>query len=457
MERPNVIYVFSDQHRAQACGYAGDVNVRTPNMDRMAAESMDFVHAVSGMPVCCPYRASLLTGRYPHQHGVFLNDVCLADKSVTIAEAFKGAGYDTAYIGKWHLDGHGRSGYIPEERRRGFEYWKVLECTHDYNDSSYYEDGDREIKKWEGYDAFAQTKDAIRLLRERDKQKPLFMMLSWGPPHNPYDTAPERFRRMYEPDSIQFRDNVTFESRYGAAGQLAGYYAHITALDECLGMLADALRELGMEEDTIFIYTSDHGDMLGSQGTFAKQKPWDENILVPFLMRYPRRFGNKGRKVTLSVNTPDIMPTLLGICGIPVPDTVAGANLAGYLDGKEEMEDKGALLQCLHPFGEWHKNVGGREYRGIRTRRYTYVRDLHGPWLLYDNQEDPYQLTNLLERAEESINESERAEIEALKEEMESRLRSRLADTNDGFLKGREYLKEWGYEVDLVGTYPYKW
>ena len=131
--KPNVVFVFGDQWRQQATGYAGDPNVSTPHLDTLARESIDFTHAVSGCPVCSPYRASLLTGQRPLTHGVFVNDVYLQPRATSIAEAFSSAGYDTAYIGKWHVDGHGRSNYIPPERRLGFAYWKVLECTHAYN------------------------------------------------------------------------------------------------------------------------------------------------------------------------------------------------------------------------------------------------------------------------------------------------------------------------------------
>lgn len=132
---PNVIYVFSDQHRAQAAGYAGDPNVKTPVMDRLAKESLNFTTSVSCAPVCSPYRSSLLTGQYPLTHGVFVNDVNLAHKATSLADAYHQAGYDTAYIGKWHVDGHGRSRFIPPERHLGFTTWQALECTHDYNHS----------------------------------------------------------------------------------------------------------------------------------------------------------------------------------------------------------------------------------------------------------------------------------------------------------------------------------
>ena len=196
---PNILFVFADQWRADALGYSGDPNVKTPNLDRLAKRAVNFTHAVSGCPVCCPYRASLMTGRRPLSHGVFLNDVQLPGEEVTIAEVLATRGYRTGYIGKWHLDGHGRSAYIPPERRQGFEYFKALECTHHYNRSHYYQDDAPTKSQWEGYDAEAQTADAVEYLRQHaGGGRPFLLMLSWGPPHNPYQTAPGRFRAMYQ-------------------------------------------------------------------------------------------------------------------------------------------------------------------------------------------------------------------------------------------------------------------
>lgn len=132
---PNIIFIMADQWRAQATGYAGDKNVITPNLDQLASVSLNIKNAVSGMPVCTPYRASLLTGQYPLTNGVFMNDIMLDTNKLTIAKVYKRNGYNTGYIGKWHIDGHGRNTYIPESRRQGFDYWKALECTHDYNKS----------------------------------------------------------------------------------------------------------------------------------------------------------------------------------------------------------------------------------------------------------------------------------------------------------------------------------
>ncbi len=442
---PNVIFVFGDQWRAQDVGYVGNRDVKTPHIDALAAESLDFTHAVSGWPVCSPWRGTFLTGQYPLSHGIFVNDVPLAPDAVTIGKVFSGAGYDTAYIGKWHVDGQGRSAYIPPERQQGFDHWQVLECSHDYNESPYYEGDSDQKQLWPGYDATAQTEAAQAYIRSHGKDKPFFMVLSWGPPHNPYETAPQAFRDLYQPDQIHLRPNVPAEMADQAQEWLAGYYAHCSALDACVGDLLSTLQDTGLAQNTIFIFTSDHGDMLGSHGLERKQKPWEESIRVPFLLRYPARFGWQGRELSATLNSPDLMPTLLGLCGITIPESVEGLDFTGYMDGGTDPSGGAALLACYHPFGEWPAAGGGREFRGLRTQRYTYVRDLNGPWLLYDNDKDPYQLENLI---------GKRRKLQA---ELDHDLEIRLAALGDDFLPGTDYLKRWGYEVDETGTVPYTW
>ena len=442
--KPNLVFIFADQWRAQATGYAGNTDVLTPNLDKLAEESINFSNAVSGCPVCSPYRASLMTGRYPLTHGVFLNDVLLNTDAVSIAQAYNRAGYDTAYIGKWHLDGNKRSAFISRDRRQGFRFWKALGCTHNYNNSMYY--GDENIKlRWEGYDAIAQTHEANRYIGEHAGEKPFALFLSWGPPHAPYHTAPQKYRDMFNHEGLALRSNVPQDLRDKARKTLAGYYAHIAVLDGCVAEVLRTLEELGLEDNTLFAFTSDHGDMLFSRGQQKKQRPWDESILVPFLLRYPAVLGKKGRTIEVPINTPDIMPTLLGLSGIEIPGTVEGTDFSEVLTGAEKPGDDAALISCPSPFGQWKRVNGGREYRGVRTRRYTYVRDLNGPWLLYDNERDPYQLDNLCNKPEHR----------KLQDKLESILTRKLEQTNDEFLPGAEYIKKWGYEVDASGTVPY--
>lgn len=446
MSKPNVVFLLTDQWRLQALGYAGNAQVRTPNIDRLEGESLNFKHAISGYSVCCPWRASFLTGQYPLTHGVIINDVPISGDPVGLGAAFKNGGYNTAYIGKWHVNSHGRSSYIPRERRLGFDYFKALECSHDYNRSAYYANDDPTMRFWEGYDVFAQAADAQAYIKSQRADQPFMLVLSWGPPHDPYQTAPQEFRDMYRPRDIQLRPNAPADMAADAREWIAGYYAHCSAIDKSVGDILKTLDDCGQSEDTLLVFASDHGDMLGSQGLERKQKPFDESIRVPFLLRYPAKYGRDRRQVERFLNAHDIMPTLLGICGLPIPDSVDGRDLSSEL-ALPVGDDDGALLACFHPFGEWHRGRGGVEYRGLRSPRYTYCRTLAGPWLLYDNEADPYQQRNL-------IDQPGMAEVQ---NELERLLQGKLDELGDKFLSGREYVDKWGYPLDDTGTMPIRW
>ena len=455
MKKPNIVFVFGDQWRAQATGYAGNPTVKTPHLDRFATESINLTQAVSGYPVCSPARASLLTGQFPLTHGVFVNDVHLDNSAVSIAQAFKQGGYQTSYIGKWHVDGHGRSNYIPPERRQGFEDWKVLECTHNYNQSAYYSGNSDQKLFWDGYDAIDQTKVAEDYIRQhRNSDQPFLLMLSWGGPHAPYQTAPEEYRELYQPENIPLRPNVPAEAAKQAQEDIAGYYAHCTVLDDCMGSLLATIEAEDIQDNTIVVFTSDHGDMLGSQGLIKKQKPWEESIRIPFLLRYPALFGQEGQQVPEAmIGMQDMMPTLLGLSRLPIPEGVEGIDFSDFLQGDENPSDSTALLACYHPFGQWRSGIDGgpygftgREFRGIRTNNHTYVRSLQGPWLLYDNLNDPYQLDNLVDLPQHS----------SLRDDLDQKLQRKLDQRKDKFLPGMEYINTWGYTVDERGTVPYQ-
>lgn len=446
--RPNVLFIFADQWRAQDAGYAGNSQVHTPQLDRLASQSTNFTNAVSGCPVCSPYRASLLTGQYWLTHGIFYNDKPLAAEAHTMGKIFTAAGYETGYIGKWHLNGHrpgmpypqSRNEPVPAARRQGFSFWKVRECTHDYLHSYYFDEDDRR-QEWPGYDAIAQTRCAQQYLHDHcgENRPPFLLVLSWGPPHDPYQGAPEEFQSLYtDPQKIALRPNVPPEMHDRARKALAGYYAHIAALDFCLGELVRTLAELGLEKNTLLVFTSDHGDMLYSHGQTMKQKPWEESILVPFLLRDPRLPGRSGHRISAPINTPDILPTLLGLCGLPVPSPIEGKDYSRLIRGKGHPPEAAALLCCPVPFHQWSYKNGGREYRGLRTERYTYVRDLRAPWLLFDNQKDPYQQVNLCGQKRYA----------SLQKKLEFDLQKRLRRTGDEFLPGPEYMKRWGYSWD---------
>ncbi len=446
---PNILILLADEWRAQAVGYASDPNVKTPNLDRLAAMSANFQNAVSCMPVCTPFKASLMTGQRPLTNGVFMNDVLLDTNATTIAKVLDKNGYQTGLIGKWHLDGQYRLSYTPPGgRRQGFQYWKAVNCDHNYNHSVYYFNDDTTLHYWKGYDAIAESKDAIKYIQDHaHKEQPFFLELSWGTPHNPYHTAPEKYKEMYDSSKIELRPNVPDSMQKSARYDLAGYYAHISAIDDMVGQILGQLKKEGILDNTIILFTSDHGDLMGSHGYYRKQQPYDESISVPMLFYYRGKNGIKQGDYKAMIGSEDIMPTLLGLSGVKIPITVEGVDFSKYLQGKEkDPKDSVSIITCIQPFGEWSRKNGGREYRGIRTPSYTYVCDLKGPWLLFDNVNDPYQMNNLVDNKE----------FCGLQSRLDKLLMEKLKVTNDGFLPGLTYVKKYNYPaLNSTGTVPY--
>jgi arylsulfatase A-like enzyme len=385
-----------------------------------------------------------MTGRYPTSTGMFLNDAHLPDGELCMAEIFGGAGYATAYIGKWHLDGQGRMAYIPPVRRQGWDYWKAAECDHNYNNSHYYT-GNSDVKRfWPGYDAFAQTKDAQEYIRDHAHgDRPFLLMVAYGSPHFPHATAPEEFKALYPPGKNQVPPNVPDHLKAKVQREAQGYYAHCTALDKCIGDLLGTLAETGLVTNTIFIFSSDHGEMLGAQGVapFEKQVVWNESAHVPFLLRVP---DIKGRTTSTPITTPDILPTLLGLAGVKIPPAVEGEDLSALIRSGRD-EDRAALYMSVKPFNRNVSPDKSREYRAIRTSQYTYARSLDGPWLLFDDQADPYQTNNL-------VGKTERA---PLVRDLDTRLQAQVKRIGDDFRPGKAYVEEWGYRLTPAGIIGY--
>lgn len=438
--RPNILFILTDQWRAKALGYAGDPNVKTPNLDRLAKEAASFRNAVSVCPVCTPYRASLMTGRFPTSTGMFLNDLYLPDEELCFAEVLKDAGYRTGYIGKWHLDGHGRKAFIPPERRQGWDYWKVAECDHNYMHSHYYAGNDPQMKYWDGYDVFAQTRDAQTYLQaQAGKDAPFAFFLSYGAPHFPHNQVPEEYKKLYPPQSLQLAPNVPPDQEAAARRELQGYYAHCTAIDRCVGELLETLEATGLAKNTIVIFTSDHGEMMGSHNYPPKMKqvPFDESARVPLLIRYPAaQGGSAGRELATPLTTPDLTVTLLALAGIQAPPSMEGRDLSDLVRTGTE-QNLAALY--MHP-DPWHCK-GFSEYRAIRTQRHTYIRSLRDGVMLFDDVNDPHQMNNLAEKPEFAV----------LRDQMEQRLQAELERIHDPFKPAAYYLEHFNIQLS-----PYK-
>jgi len=416
--QPNLLFVFADQMRGmdrlRACpargeeakpmdmNCAGNARVRTPAMDRLAREGTMFTHAYANCPVCTPSRASLLTGQYPLTCRVIANDLPLPEDAVTIGRRAQEAGYRTGYVGKWHLDGVPRGRFTPPgPRRHGFEHWRVWNCHHDYFRGKVFGDTP-DIIELPGYEPVGQTDLALEFLRG-DDGRPFCLFLSFGPPHDPYELVPEEYRARYDPRQMELRPNARPipSGPHDLSGQrdprqtLANYYAAITALDDQLGRLLAALDGSGQAQDTIVVFTSDHGDMLWSQGKMKKQQPWEEAISIPFLIRWPERIPAGDRSGAL-LSVVDMAPSLLGLMGLdPLPEA-EGADLSPIMLGQPDPGPESVFLMDLVAVDEAHAQ-GLREWRGVRSRQHTYARFADGEgWLLYDNDADPYQQMNLI-------------------------------------------------------------
>ena len=408
----NVIWIFGDQHRAQALGYEGDPNLRTPNLDAFATEAL-LPRGVGGCPLCCPYRGSLLTSRYPHECVPGHEDPLPAGMP-TIASAFADAGYETAWFGKWHLGGirerecRSALATVPRELRGGFETWIGYDNNNSQYDSYVHgHDTNGEVQRYRlsGYETDALSDLLIAYIRGHTADQPFFAALSVQPPHDPY-VAPERFMREHTSGTIRFRPNVPEVPwvREQAARELAGYYAAIENLDWNFGRIRQALDEAGLRDRTHIIFFSDHGDMHGSHGQFRKTNPYEESVRVPMMIGGGTpHYGVRRGRSPLLVNHVDIAPTSLGLCGLPVPSWMRGtdysaARLAGRGAGPHGA-DRGhypdsAYLQLVRPTG--HAWSTDRPWRAVITTDGWKYACLEGqPWLMFNLADDPYEQVNL--------------------------------------------------------------
>ena len=441
----NIVFIFADQWRATP-----DVDqCHTPILNRLKRQGISFRNAISGCSQCSPYRGSLLTGLYPLSHGVLVNDATLSPRHVSIAKAFKDQGYTTAYIGKWHVHGSPKGGSsrrnipIPTIYRFGFDHWQGNECNHNYNKSPYYLNDDPTRKFWEGYDAAAQSRRVQGLIRRfARKQNPFLLMLSWGPPHDPYHTAPKEFADLYQDAAIDIPENVPAEFRQKADSQLRGYYAHISALDSCLKMILQCLKRNQLVQKTLVVLTSDHGDMLFSHGLTRKLFPFEESVRIPFVIRDPDLESCAGTTCDAPIDAPDLMPTLLGLANLPQSPTTEGRNWAPVIRGETSLKDTDVGLLnapiCSGPL----QLYGMKAYRGIRTNRHTYVRNEAEAWLLFDNYNDPYQKNNLIGKKEAR---SDQKELEDL-------LRERLKSIGDPFQSSDQIINNFQLQSHVNNT-----
>jgi arylsulfatase A-like enzyme len=460
-ERPNILLILPDQMRATAMGCMGNPDVKTPHIDRLAAEGVHFRRTYANTPVCCPARAILLTGTYPHVNGMIANDLRLREEHVTLAERLQEAGYRTGFVGKWHLDGGPRDpGFVPPgPRRQGFEFWAAYQCHHKHFAPTYFRDTP-EVIEVAKFEPEASCDFAVEFLESQPQGKPFFLTVQMGPPHDPYG-APEEYMKLYDPEKLTLPRNWQPNSEvrpapsarlrrpgrpgggnYVAVGgkeEIAAYYAAITALDDQVGRLLATLKKQGLEENTLVLFTSDHGDMLGSHGMRRKRKPHDESARVPGIMRWPARIP-KGREVETLFSHVDMAPTLLSLAGLKVPKEMQGADLSRVAMGETTAGPEAVLLQIFVPF---NPDQISTPWRGIVTATHTYARYEKAPWVLFDHATDPYQMNNLAATPGAS----------GLQEELDEKLAALMAKHGDSWSFNSPELVEEGQRLYRHATF----
>lgn len=393
--KPNVIVFFTDQQRWDSSGLFGNPLELTPNYDRLAQEGTHCATAYTCQPVCMPARSSLQTGKYASVVNCHTNGCHLDEKEKTLGHWFREAGYRTGYIGKWHLSNRHDEPVIPAHRT-GYDEWlgaNALEQSSDaYNTVMY--DNDCQPVFLPGYRVDACADEGIRFM-QRHRDEPFFLTMSFIEPHhqNHRDeyAAPTGYRERYTgrwtpPDLL---------GEGSAAWQLGGYWGCIKRLDEALGRVHDALRSMKLLDDTIIVYTSDHGCHFKSRNAEYKRSCHDGCARIPLMFTGPGFDG--GGRIKIPVSLIDVPPTLLDAAGIEVPLSMQGHSLLPLAHGQKDDRPDEAFIQISESLcgralrtPRWKFGVYAPEKTGADAASDTYVEQF-----LYDMMADPYEQHNL--------------------------------------------------------------
>lgn len=395
-KRPNVIVFFTDQQRWDTSGLHGNPMGLMPNFDRMALKGTHLTHSFTCQPVCGPARSCLQTGMYATTTGCFVNGIPLPEGTRTMAHEFHDAGYRTGYIGKWHL---AHEEPVSKPKRGGYMDWlaaDVLEFSSDAYDTVLYDNENKSVKL-PGYRVDAMTDAAIRYI-DKNQNDPFYLFVSYLEPHhqNHLDDypAPDGYRERYTggwiPPDLAALGGTTHQ-------HIGGYYGMVKRLDEALGRILDALKSLKLDENTIVLFSSDHGCHFKTRNGEYKRSGHDASIRVPSAIWGPGFFG--GRQLQQLVSLIDLPPTLLDAAGIQIPVQMQGNSIMPLLRGESDSWQDEVFVQISE------SEVG----RAVRSRRWKYGvtaphkdaeqdagSERYVESYLYDLQCDPYELRNLI-------------------------------------------------------------
>tara|TARA_R110002033_G_scaffold44180_1_gene86735 strand:- start:3992 stop:5446 length:1455 start_codon:yes stop_codon:yes gene_type:complete len=408
---PNLVIVLSDQHSYDMLGAYGNKQIITPNLDKLASEGILLNNAFSNQPVCTPFRGMLMSGMQPLKNGAFVNDVpLLPNKTKLLGQILKEQGYQTAYIGKWHLLGGERDRPVPKgELRYGFDTLLTNNVHVDYRPGKAFFWNDKGEKEYfDEWEVYGQTNQALNYLDNIDKSKPFALIVSWHPPHDwgkfkgedgnmhyRYDTM-EELMALYNRDSIKLRPGL--EPTPDRRRMYHGHMAQVTGVDVAFGRLMAQLKAMDVEEHTLVAFTADHGDMLESHNAkLPKQYPHDYSTRVPFIIKYPKKI-KAGVKTNTMLGTMDIMPTILGYMDIETDQDYDGNDLSEKLALSQISADDYVPL-WVYRLGH-AKNIN---WRGVVTENFTFSMGKDNNPItntLFDRKKDPYQLNNLYDNPE---------------------------------------------------------
>jgi len=406
--KPNIVVIISDQFRADALGCMGmnPMNL-TPNLDDMARRGVLFRQAISNQPVCAPARACMFTGQYPAQHGVWKNALGLKPDAITLPGVLRDQGYTANYIGKWHLSAQTptdrMSGPVPPASRGGFaDFWEAsnaLELTsHPFEGDMY--DGDGKPLHFAGeYRADFLTGRAVRFLKEkRQKDKPFLLVVSYLEVHHQNDTdlfvPPKKYATKFNNPWVP-QDLRPLPGTWPS--QLPGYYGCVAGIDDAVGTLLASLKEQGLRDNTIVVFTSDHSCHFRSRNAEYKRSPHESSIHIPLIVEGPG--FNRSLEIPELVSQVDLAPTLLDAVGATVPRTMQGRSAMPLLDRKTSGWRNEVYIEIS-------ESLTGR---ALRTPQWTYavakpsrerMSTQYNEYMLYDRFADPFQHVNLAGRTE---------------------------------------------------------
>ena len=417
----NSIFLFADQMHKYAMGSVSPF-VKTPHLDALAAQGTRFDRCYSNNPVCTPYRGILLTGQLSQSCGVKRNNEPLPDNVPALADAFNRAGYETSFVGKWHIGGNG-NGPIPKELRGGFKHFTGYQCYNGfYKDVCFYDEEDRE-NRFDEHREDVCTRYIIEHIKKMHKTgKPFLQVASFQAPHYPEQPPPE-YAALYSdkeiplpPDHIDicpytptfappsprpFEDCPDYQN-YGGNMQkyLQLYYAMVTHIDDCVGKILAVLDELGIREETNIFFSSDHGDMQGSQGLKNKCLPYERSCGIPFIANIPG--GKKGQISLAPVSAVDVYPSLLSLHGLPGEKHLEGYDFIPILHGKE-IDVPPVFCENYLPAQLTHDSPEKFQWKMVCDGRYKFTMSWEDkkPRLLFDLDKDPYEMENLIGKSPE--------------------------------------------------------